>query len=59
MSARQRQMYRVLREKISPAELLRKMESSQTDQMDNLMNLVMQFRKVRNGVDAPRIVTTY
>ncbi|RKP23926.1 P-loop containing nucleoside triphosphate hydrolase protein [Syncephalis pseudoplumigaleata] len=54
LSARQRNLYRTLREKISLAELLRKVESSSSsnggdsDNVDSLMNLVMQFRKVCN-----------
>jgi hypothetical protein len=45
-------MYRNLREKISLAELLRKVESNgdSDGNVDSLMNLVMQFRKVSMAV---------
>ncbi|RKP10561.1 SNF2 family N-terminal domain-containing protein, partial [Thamnocephalis sphaerospora] len=50
LSMRQRNMYRALREKISLAELLRKVEGNgdSDSSVDSLMNLVMQFRKVCN-----------
>ncbi|KAG0026948.1 putative DNA helicase ino80 [Podila clonocystis] len=49
LTARQRALYRGLKEKISIAELLEKASSlNDTDSVDSLMNLVMQFRKVCN-----------
>lgn len=50
LTARQRRMYRGLKEKISVAELLEKVTSLSDNHpsMDSLMNLVMQFRKVCN-----------
>jgi DNA helicase INO80 len=49
LNARQRRMYNALREKISLSELLQKVSSmNETDGMDSLMNLVVQFRKVCN-----------
>ncbi|KAG9305902.1 hypothetical protein G9A89_016554 [Geosiphon pyriformis] len=49
LNARQRMLYRGLREKISVAELLEKATSlNDNESVDSLMNLVMQFRKVCN-----------
>ncbi|KAG0092899.1 putative DNA helicase ino80 [Podila epicladia] len=49
LTARQRALYRGLKAKISIAELLEKASSlDDTDSVDSLMNLVMQFRKVCN-----------
>ncbi|KAG0314931.1 putative DNA helicase ino80 [Dissophora globulifera] len=49
LTARQRALYRGLKEKISIAELLEKVSSlDDSDSVDSLMNLVMQFRKVCN-----------
>ncbi|KAI8967388.1 SNF2 family N-terminal domain-containing protein [Mycotypha africana] len=49
LTARQRALYRGLKEKISISELLEKATSlSDVENMDSLMNLVMQFRKVCN-----------
>ncbi|CAG8630170.1 12610_t:CDS:10, partial [Ambispora leptoticha] len=49
LNARQRMLYRGLREKISVAELLEKATSlNENESVDSLMNLVMQFRKVCN-----------
>ncbi|KAG0343236.1 putative DNA helicase ino80 [Podila horticola] len=49
LTARQRALYRGLKAKISIAELLEKASSLEdTDSVDSLMNLVMQFRKVCN-----------
>ncbi|ORZ15722.1 SNF2 family N-terminal domain-domain-containing protein [Absidia repens] len=49
LTARQKQLYRGLKEKISISELLEKATSlSDLESMDSLMNLVMQFRKVCN-----------
>ncbi|KAI8974093.1 SNF2 family N-terminal domain-containing protein [Pilobolus umbonatus] len=49
LTARQRALYRGLKEKISIAELLEKATSlGEMENMDSLMNLVMQFRKVCN-----------
>ncbi|CAG8532181.1 1293_t:CDS:10 [Acaulospora morrowiae] len=49
LTARQRILYRGLREKISVAELLEKAATlPDNDNVDSLMNLVMQFRKVCN-----------
>ncbi|KAG0057172.1 putative DNA helicase ino80 [Gryganskiella cystojenkinii] len=49
LTARQRALYRGLKEKISIAELLEKASSLNDDaSVDSLMNLVMQFRKVCN-----------
>ncbi|KAF7725825.1 putative DNA helicase ino80 [Apophysomyces ossiformis] len=49
LTARQRALYRGLKEKISISELLEKATSlNDTESMDSLMNLVMQFRKVCN-----------
>ncbi|ORX60285.1 hypothetical protein DM01DRAFT_1332440 [Hesseltinella vesiculosa] len=49
LTARQRTLYRGLKEKISIAELLEKATSlNVAENMDSLMNLVMQFRKVCN-----------
>ncbi|KAI8339071.1 SNF2 family N-terminal domain-containing protein [Chlamydoabsidia padenii] len=49
LTARQKQLYRGLKEKISISELLEKATSlGDTESMDSLMNLVMQFRKVCN-----------
>ncbi|RHZ78787.1 hypothetical protein Glove_156g94 [Diversispora epigaea] len=49
LTARQRVLYRGLREKISVAELLEKAATlPDNDNVDSLMNLVMQFRKVCN-----------
>jgi DNA helicase INO80 len=49
LTARQRALYRGLKEKISIAELLEKATSlGDIENMDSLMNLVMQFRKVCN-----------
>lgn len=46
LTARQRALYRGLKEKISISELLEKATSLNEESMDSLMNLVMQFRKV-------------
>ncbi|KAI8066860.1 SNF2 family N-terminal domain-containing protein [Gongronella butleri] len=68
LTARQRALYRGLKEKISIAELLEKVTSlSDNDSMDSLMNLVMQFRKVCNhpelferaDVEAPASFVTF
>ncbi|KAF9580671.1 putative DNA helicase ino80, partial [Lunasporangiospora selenospora] len=49
LTARQRALYRGLKDKISISELLEKASSlNDTDSVDSLMNLVMQFRKVCN-----------
>jgi DNA helicase INO80 len=49
LTARQKAFYRGLKEKISISELLEKATSlSDLENMDSLMNLVMQFRKVCN-----------
>ncbi|GBB85527.1 hypothetical protein RclHR1_12010008 [Rhizophagus clarus] len=49
LTARQRMLYRGLREKISVSELLEKAATlPDNDSVDSLMNLVMQFRKVCN-----------
>ncbi|KAF9936572.1 putative DNA helicase ino80 [Modicella reniformis] len=49
LTARQRALYRGLKEKISVSELLEKASSlDDLDSVDSLMNLVMQFRKVCN-----------
>ncbi|KAF9431688.1 putative DNA helicase ino80 [Entomortierella beljakovae] len=49
LTARQRALYRGLKEKISISELLEKASSlDESDSVDSLMNLVMQFRKVCN-----------
>src|SRR4051794_32998189 len=49
LTARQRRMYRALKDKISVSELLEKATSlADTESMNSLMNLVMQFRKVCN-----------
>ncbi|KAF9415434.1 putative DNA helicase ino80, partial [Podila epigama] len=49
LTARQRALYRGLKAKISIAELLEKASALEdTDSVDSLMNLVMQFRKVCN-----------
>ncbi|KAF8946695.1 putative DNA helicase ino80 [Haplosporangium gracile] len=49
LTARQRALYRGLKEKISIAELLETATSlNNNDSVDSLMNLVMQFRKVCN-----------
>ncbi|KAI8597490.1 SNF2 family N-terminal domain-containing protein, partial [Dissophora ornata] len=49
LTARQRALYRGLKEKISISELLEKASSlDDNDSVDSLMNLVMQFRKVCN-----------
>lgn len=49
LTARQRALYRGLKEKISISELLEKATSlGDMENMDSLMNLVMQFRKVCN-----------
>ncbi|KAF9574874.1 putative DNA helicase ino80 [Mortierella alpina] len=49
LTARQRALYRGLKEKISISELLEKASSlNDNDSVDSLMNLVMQFRKVCN-----------
>ncbi|PWN45696.1 hypothetical protein IE81DRAFT_344592 [Ceraceosorus guamensis] len=48
MSARQRMLYRGLRERVSIAELMDKASSQDEAGMKSLMNLVMQFRKVCN-----------
>ncbi|KAI8646831.1 SNF2 family N-terminal domain-containing protein [Parasitella parasitica] len=49
LTARQRALYRGLKEKISISELLEKATSlGELENMDSLMNLVMQFRKVCN-----------
>ncbi|RUP46236.1 SNF2 family N-terminal domain-containing protein [Jimgerdemannia flammicorona] len=49
LTARQRTLYRGLKDKISVAELLEKATSlNESESMDSLMNLVMQFRKVCN-----------
>ncbi|KAI8880862.1 hypothetical protein K501DRAFT_224069 [Backusella circina FSU 941] len=49
MTARQKALYRGLKEKISISELLEKATSlGDLENMDSLMNLVMQFRKVCN-----------
>ncbi|CDH53326.1 snf2 family helicase atpase [Lichtheimia corymbifera JMRC:FSU:9682] len=48
LTARQRALYRGLKEKISISELLEKATSLNEESMDSLMNLVMQFRKVCN-----------
>lgn len=49
MTARQKALYRGLKEKISISELLEKATSlGDNESMDSLMNLVMQFRKVCN-----------
>jgi SNF2 family DNA or RNA helicase len=51
LTARQRALYRGLKEKLSISELLEKATSlSDSDSLDSLMNLVMQFRKVRTVV---------
>ena len=47
LSARQRRIYRGIRDKIPISELLEKTTSSESS-LDSLMNLVMQFRKVCN-----------
>ncbi|KAG0198526.1 putative DNA helicase ino80 [Mortierella sp. GBA30] len=49
LTARQRALYRGLKEKISISELLEKASSlNDNESVDSLMNLVMQFRKVCN-----------
>ncbi|KAG0366916.1 putative DNA helicase ino80 [Mortierella sp. AD032] len=49
LTARQRALYRGLKEKISIAELLETASTlNNNDSVDSLMNLVMQFRKVCN-----------
>ncbi|KAI9472879.1 SNF2 family N-terminal domain-containing protein [Zychaea mexicana] len=48
LTARQRALYRGLKQKISISELLEKATSLNEESMDSLMNLVMQFRKVCN-----------
>ncbi|KAL1919122.1 uncharacterized protein VTP21DRAFT_2504 [Calcarisporiella thermophila] len=49
LTARQRQLYKGLMEKISISELLEKATSlNEAESLDSLMNLVMQFRKVCN-----------
>ncbi|KAI8368263.1 SNF2 family N-terminal domain-containing protein [Radiomyces spectabilis] len=49
LTARQKALYRGLKEKISISELLEKAKSlTDVESMDSLMNLVMQFRKVCN-----------
>jgi DNA helicase INO80 len=49
LTARQRALYRGLKEKLSISELLEKATSlNESDSLDSLMNLVMQFRKVKN-----------
>ncbi|KAG0254518.1 putative DNA helicase ino80 [Mortierella polycephala] len=49
LTARQRALYRGLKEKISVSELMEKASSlNDNDSVDSLMNLVMQFRKVCN-----------
>ncbi|RCI07069.1 putative DNA helicase ino80, partial [Rhizopus stolonifer] len=49
LTARQKALYRGLKEKISISELLEKATSlGEIENMDSLMNLVMQFRKVCN-----------
>ncbi|KAG1149311.1 hypothetical protein G6F37_006790 [Rhizopus arrhizus] len=49
LTARQKALYRGLKEKISISELLEKATSlGDNESMDSLMNLVMQFRKVCN-----------
>ncbi|GJJ71755.1 chromatin-remodeling ATPase INO80 [Entomortierella parvispora] len=49
LTARQRALYRGLKQKISISELLEKASSlNDNDSVDSLMNLVMQFRKVCN-----------
>ncbi|CAG8499102.1 30323_t:CDS:10 [Gigaspora margarita] len=49
LTARQRVLYRGLRDKISVTELLEKAATwPDNDNVDSLMNLVMQFRKVCN-----------
>ncbi|KAI9485948.1 MAG: SNF2 family N-terminal domain-containing protein [Benjaminiella poitrasii] len=49
LTARQKALYRGLKEKISISELLEKATSlGDIENMDSLMNLVMQFRKVCN-----------
>ncbi|KAG2181239.1 hypothetical protein INT43_008822 [Umbelopsis isabellina] len=49
LTARQRALYRGLKEKLSISELLEKATSlNESDSLDSLMNLVMQFRKVCN-----------
>lgn len=48
LTARQRALYRGLKEKLSISELLEKATSlNESDSLDSLMNLVMQFRKVK------------
>ena len=46
LTARQRALYKGLKQKISISELLQKATSLNEESMDSLMNLVMQFRKV-------------
>ncbi|KAI7847267.1 SNF2 family N-terminal domain-containing protein [Circinella umbellata] len=48
LTARQRALYKGLKQKISISELLEKATSLNEESMDSLMNLVMQFRKVCN-----------
>ncbi|KAK9720198.1 putative DNA helicase ino80 [Basidiobolus ranarum] len=49
LTARQRTLYKALKEKISVSELMERVNSlSENDGVDSLMNLVMQFRKVCN-----------
>ncbi|OZJ04308.1 hypothetical protein BZG36_03164 [Bifiguratus adelaidae] len=49
LNARQRELYRSLKQKISVSEILEKAASlNDNESLDSLMNLVMQFRKVCN-----------
>src|SRR4051794_31811361 len=49
LTPRQKKLYKGLREKLSVADLLDRITSlGEKDSSDNLMNLVMQFRKVCN-----------
>ncbi|KAI9021190.1 SNF2 family N-terminal domain-containing protein [Hyaloraphidium curvatum] len=49
LTPRQKKLYKGLREKLSVADLLDRISSlGEKDSSDNLMNLVMQFRKVCN-----------
>ena len=49
LTHRQKMLYRAVRDKISIAELLEKaLSTNESENIDNLMNLVMQFRKVCN-----------
>ncbi|KAF9584907.1 putative DNA helicase ino80 [Lunasporangiospora selenospora] len=68
LTARQRTLYRGLKEKISISELLEQASSlNDSDSVDSLMNLVMQFRKVCNhpelferaDVSSPFVMCTF